>query len=207
MENPWKVIPFSDYEKHMSDPSVGQLQILNSIFYRQYSTYKPETLVYFGIGTGNGLEHVVAEHTKRVIGVDVNNEYLIECNARHCKGGFGLHLIDADINKNTIQLPPSDLFIANLFLEYVDLEKLVSLIVQYGKGDCILSTVVQKNNSEEFVSPTGIESLSALSNVHRTIIPEKLIETMKQNRFNLIFHNSYALPGKKELVRMDFQLQ
>ena len=36
MENPWKQVPLSSYELHMSQKNVAQLQILNKIMEKQF---------------------------------------------------------------------------------------------------------------------------------------------------------------------------
>lgn len=207
MDNPWRHIPFADYERHMSDPTVGQLGVLNSIFHQQYSAYHPASLVLFGICTGNGLEHVDPAFTRHVTGIDVNKEYLGECAARYGNRGFELTLIEADLNTDPVILPPSDLFVANLFLEYVDLQKFVSLVKESGNDGAVVSVVIQRNNSDSFVSKTNIKSLEALSGFHAAVGEPELIDTMQRNQFELIRTKTHPLPGKKEFIRLDFRMK
>ncbi|MBI2428105.1 MAG: methyltransferase domain-containing protein [Ignavibacteriales bacterium] len=204
MDNPWKHIPFSDYERHMSDPTVGQLSTLRTIFQQQYSTYKPASLVIFGICTGIGLEHVDPTFTKIVTGVDINAEYLKECASRFGKRGYELNLIEADLNVEPLTLHPSDLLIANLFLEYVDLQKFLSVVKEFGNERAAVSVVIQMNNNESFVSTTNIKSFESLSGFHVDIDPAQLQDTMERNLFELIYTKKYPLPGKKEFFRFDF---
>lgn len=207
MDNPWKQIPFSDYERHMSDPAVGQLSALSAIFREQYNSCRPPSLTIFGICTGNGLEHVDPKVTRIVTGVDVNGAYLKECASRFGKNGYELNLVEADLNLNTVILPPSDLFIANLFLEYVDLQKFLSVVKEFGNEGAIVSVVIQKNNDQSFVSKTNIKSVESLSGFHIAIQPEDLQDTMQRNRFELLFSKKYPLPGKKEFLRFDFRMK
>lgn len=207
MDNPWKHIPFADYERHMSDPSVGQLGVLNSLFRSQYSAYHPASLVVFGICTGNGLEHVDPKFTRRVSGIDVNAEYLSECAARYGKRGFELTLIEADLNTDPIILPPSDFFVANLFLEYVDLQKFISNVKESGNDGAVVSVVIQRNNSDSFVSQTNFKSLEALSEFHVDISEQELTDAMQRNQFELILSKKYPLPGRKEFLRLDFKMK
>lgn len=207
MDNPWKHIPFTEYERHMSDPSVGQLSVLNTVFQHQYSSFYPSSLTVFGICTGNGLEHVDPDITKTVTCIDVNREYLKECASRHGTRGFELTLIEADLNIGTITLPPSDLFIANLFLEYVDLQKFISVVKEFGNDGSVLSVVIQANNGESFVSKTNIKSLESLSGFHVAMQPEELTDTLRRNQFELLFKKRYPLPGKKEFLRLDFKMK
>ncbi len=206
MDNPWKYIPFADYERHMSDPSVGQLSVLSNIFQQQYSAYHPSSLVVFGICTGNGLEHIDPKFTRRVSGVDVNSEYLRECAARYGKRSFELLLIEADLNTDPIILSPSDLFVANLFLEYVDIQKFISIVKESGNDRAVVSVVIQRNNSESFVSNTNMKSLETLIGFHVDVREQELTDAMQRNQFELIFSKKYPLPGKKEFIRLDFRM-
>lgn len=203
MDNPWKQIPFSDYERHMSDPAVGQTSVLNSIFREQYTTYLPLSLTVFGICTGNGLEHVDSKITSVVTGIDVNKEYLSECASRYRHRGYILNLIAADLNSDTLVLPATNLFIANLFLEYVDSQKFLSVVKESSEDDAVVSVVLQLSNSTSFVSQTNIKSLDVLSDFHVDVQKDELIDTMMRNSFELIFSQKYPLPGGKEFLRLD----
>ncbi|MEW5799561.1 MAG: class I SAM-dependent methyltransferase [Bacteroidota bacterium] len=190
----------------MSDPAVGQLSVLNSIFRLQYSAYHPVSMVVFGICTGNGLEHVDPKFTRHITGIDVNSEYLGECAARYGNRGFELSLIEADLNTDPIILSSSDLFVANLFLEYVDLQKFVSLVKESANDGAVVSVVIQQNNNESFVSKTHMKSLEVLTGFHVDVSKTELIYTMQRNRFELLFSKKYPLPGKKEFIRLDFRM-
>lgn len=207
MDNPWKHIPFSDYERHMSQPSVGQLSVLNRIFQEQYTSYHPSSLALFGVCTGNGLEHIDSNITKYVVGIDVNGEYLKECASRHSTHGFELQLLEANINHATVTLPPSDLYVANLFLEYVDIHKFLAVIKEYAFEDAVVSTVIQINNDQSFVSKTNISSLKLLDGYHIEIKKEELIDSMQRNQLDLIFSKKYPLPSTKEFLRLDFRMK
>jgi hypothetical protein len=207
MDNPWKHISFSDYERHMSDPAVGQLQVLNSIFREQYATYHPASLTVFGICSGNGLEHVDPAVTSLVTGLDVNGEYLRECSSRFSSRGYRLHLIEADLNLESVHLPPSNLFVANLFLEYVDIQKFLSAVKECAADDAVVSIVIQVNHSESFVSVTAMKSLEVLSTFHVDVSESEMVDTMIRNSFEPIFAKKYPLPGKKEFLRHDFRLR
>lgn len=206
MPNPWKNIPAADYEAHMSSASVGQLQALNKIFRLQYQRYNPKVMAVFGICTGNGLEHINPIVTSDVFGVDVNSEYLNICKMRHGTKGFALHVIEADINDTTVQFPACDLIIADLFLEYVELEKFIEQVRIISHGSTVLSVAIQANNEQLFVSETDYQSLQSLSAFHHDIEPNEFASTMKQQKFKLVFSERYSLPSGKELVRFDFSV-
>ena len=64
MNNPWKCINLSDYEKHMALASVKQLQALNQMMKGQLNKYNVQTVMILGVAGGNGLEHVDTEINK-----------------------------------------------------------------------------------------------------------------------------------------------
>lgn len=83
MSNPWKKINLNDYESHMSLDNVYQLQALNEMMKEQFTTYDIESLMILGVAGGNGLEHIDNEKIKKVYGVDVNKDFLTECEKRY----------------------------------------------------------------------------------------------------------------------------
>src|SRR5690349_6145305 len=74
--NPWTVVPAADYERHMGPDGVNQLAPLSQLFQEVYLAAQPDRVLVLGCATGNGLEHVDPSVTKRVVGVDVNLQYL-----------------------------------------------------------------------------------------------------------------------------------
>lgn len=79
MSNPWESIDLSDYESHMSLDGVGQLQALNALMREQLFSREVKSVMILGVAGGNGLEHIKSGDFERVYGVDINPEYLAEC--------------------------------------------------------------------------------------------------------------------------------
>jgi ubiquinone/menaquinone biosynthesis C-methylase UbiE len=96
--NPWLLIPADEYEGHMSDESVGQLQALNKIFCDNLKFYLPESLCVLGCTTGNGFEHIIPAITKKITGIDLNENYLKILRERFGEKFSGMELICADLN-------------------------------------------------------------------------------------------------------------
>jgi hypothetical protein len=207
MENPWRLIPFEEYERHMSDASVGQTYMLDAIMKMQYASCTAHTVIIFGVGTGNGLRHIDPARTREVIGIDINADYLAVCKERYDHGAYPLRLITTDVDHASFTLPPADLIIANLFLEYVDLQHWISLIQQCLHSGTVLSVVLQRNNEAPFVSNTGNERLRLLAEYHHDVQPDEFIAAMKRNSLVCFFQEVYDLPGKKQFVRLDLRLE
>ena len=190
----------------MSSPSVGQLKVLNKIFCLQYQQYNPKSLALFGICTGNGLEHINPKVTRNVYGIDVNSEYLRYCKERFSNRGYALHLVEADVNETTVQFPPCDLIVANLFLEYVEVNKFLEQVKIISHSSTILSVVLQLNNAQSFVSKTEFKSLESLSGFHHDIESNGFAEEMKRHQYEFLFKERYPVLNGKEFVRLDFSV-
>jgi len=91
--NPWTVVPAADYERHMGPQGVDQLAPLSAIFEEVYAAAQPDRLLVLGCATGNGLEHVNPAVTKRIVGVDVNLQYLGVARQRFIGLGARLELV------------------------------------------------------------------------------------------------------------------
>jgi ubiquinone/menaquinone biosynthesis C-methylase UbiE len=88
MTNPWLSIPEADYVGHMSHPAVNQRSVLNRLMRNVLEDVQPRTFLVLGCSTGNGLEHVNAAVTERVLAVDVNASYLQRLVDRFPNPGF-----------------------------------------------------------------------------------------------------------------------
>lgn len=76
MKSPWLDIPLDDYESHMTLPYVGQAQLLSRLLSEAIESYRPSSLALLGCAGGNGLERVPSTSVERVVGIDINPQYL-----------------------------------------------------------------------------------------------------------------------------------
>jgi len=201
-QNPWLQISAEDYERHMSDEKVGQLQALNQIFKDILNEYSPESLCVLGCTTGNGFEHIKTKTTNSVVGIDINEEYL-----RILKERFGevipeMVLICSDLND--LDLPPNsfDMIHAALLFEYVDVEITLSKISKWLKGNGVLSVVLQlPNDKSSPVSETQYQSLKLLSPILNLVNPDSFRLAAKKSGLKEIKNFEYDLKtGKKFFV-------
>ncbi len=132
--NPWLRVSAADYEGHMAHPSVDQLDFLAARFADALREFAPRRLALLGCATGNGLEQVDPERVERVLGVDINPEYLEVAEARHrSRLGERLILRRADLGDPvaaTAALAPGDfdLIHAALLFEYLEAARLLPLL-------------------------------------------------------------------------------
>ncbi|GMQ63576.1 class I SAM-dependent methyltransferase [Vallitalea maricola] len=126
--NPWLKVPYEDYERHMSDEDVCQLQTLNLIFKTHVKNLKPKSVLVLGCTGGNGFEHINDEITEIVVGVDINKDYLDRCRKLYSNKNYILDLRCMDISTEDILIQNIDFISCALLLEYVDNQALLSKI-------------------------------------------------------------------------------
>ncbi len=186
--NPWCVVPASDYEAHMGPRGVDQLAPLSQIFQEVYVATQPDRVLVLGCATGNGLEHVDPSVTKRVVGVDVNLQYLGIARQRFFHLGPRLELYNADVEK--FRSPPGsfDLVHAALVLEYVYPEVLVRKIAEWLADGGTCSVVVQLPGGDGPEPPS--RAMRAIQRAMRLVNPEELTAAFEQ----------YKLPRRRSKV-------
>ena len=201
--NPWKEVALSDYESHMSLDSIAQLQALNEMMYGQIYDYDAADVMIMGIAGGNGLNHIDPVKIRRVYGVDINGDYLRKCRERFGNLGDALVTIQADLTDESTELPPADLVIANLLLEYVGYAPFARNIQHIAPK--YVSVIIQINEGNEFVSDSPYQhSFDKLNEVYHHIDSAGLTEVMKQIGYNLLKETKQNLPNGKALERLDF---
>ncbi len=203
MSNPWKEIDLSDYENHMSLDSVYQLQILNEMMREQFEEYDIDTIMILGIAGGNGLEHINKEKIRKVYGIDVNPNFLLECKRRYDELGDILETICVDLLEDNLQLPCCDLLVANLLVEYIGYEcfrKIIKLV-----KPLYVSCVIQINTGDSFVSDSPyIHAFDCLEEVHHQMEECNLVECMSKADYRLRKAKEQLLPNGKKFIRLDF---
>jgi len=204
MTNEWNKIELSDYENHMSDPNVLQLQILNRITQKQINVYNPLSLVFLGVAGGNGLEY--CKDIRQVYAVDINKNYLDTCLKRFPYSN--IEFIHIDLNKDNLNLRNIDLVIANLIFEYINEEIVVPKISKILNAGGVLSIVFQIDSNNSFISKTKYsEKLTCLDIIHHTVKENYLHNILDKNNFTKVSEENYSLPNKKSLKRIDYKLR
>jgi len=204
LENPWREIKLSDYEKHMKLDSVAQLQALNEIMKQQFQSYSVKKIMILGIAGGNGLEHIDKSKVEKVYGVDINPAYLEECGKRYMDLSGILELICTDLLQGNRILPHADLLVADLLIEYIGyacFQKVVEAV-----KPTYVSCVIQINVDETFVSDSPyLHAFERLDEVHHQMEENTLWEMMKKIGYEQEKVSAKLLPNGKKLVRMDFK--
>lgn len=201
--NPWKEVPYADYERHMSHESVGQLASLSEITKEKVEQRYPQTVAVYGACTGNGFAHFVEART--VYAVDLNPTYLSVLYERYEPILNELILVQADITTDAVAIPPNsvDLVICHLFLEYVDLERAFASIRQTLRPGGLLNIVLQRSNDTGWVSHTGVTTLQPVAAIANEVSEETLFRYAAPD---LCFdgRQTYRMPNGKSLISCDF---
>jgi len=171
--NPWLSIPWEDYEGHMASPEVLQAQFISETFGSVLREYSPKVTAVLGCSTGNGFEYIDPSVTQKIIGVDINPEYLEVLQDRYRSSLPGLKLICADLATLELDAGSCDLIFCGLVFEYVEPRDLVVKMARWlgFKGKLIVVLQLPSEKSK-VVSETKYESLKRLDPIMRLVEPE-----------------------------------
>ncbi|HET6348663.1 MAG TPA: class I SAM-dependent methyltransferase [Candidatus Krumholzibacteria bacterium] len=195
--SPWLGIPLSDYEAHMALPEVAQAKLLANVLESLLRTHRPRSLAIIGCAGGNGFDRVDPAVTRRVVGIDLNADYIAAARERYGARTRGLELVACDVENDELEIEPVDFVYAALVLEYVDvrrvLKRLHALLIPGG----MLATVVQLPGSVP-VTPSPFASLETLTPVMHLVDPVVLEETARASGYRGIERRREQSGGGKQ---------
>ena len=209
MDNPWKSISIKDYINHMGHENVYQLQAINTIINNQLNlAYK--NIAILGITDGNGLEHIDASKINKIIGIDINHDYLKVCKSKfnHLNDILYLHCIDMiNEKKKAIELLSDiDYVIADLIIEHIHLDNFIDIISGMNSENKIVSCVIQHNTDSSVISQSGSEkAFKCLIPLIEEVNESSLINQMDLINHKLVYKEEYLLPNNKSFIRLDFK--
>jgi hypothetical protein len=197
--NPWQEIPLADYEAHMQSDVVGQAAALSELFAEALELRAPASVAVLGVAGGNGLERIDQKQTKRVVGVDLNPQYIAAVRERFAQM-TGLELYASDLAVETLALAPVELVHAALVFEHAGvgmcLENALALMTPQG----VLSVVVQLPSTQsQVVGSSGVASVAKLSSHFKLVDPAALTRTLAERGLQPIHENTLSVPGGKRL--------
>jgi ubiquinone/menaquinone biosynthesis C-methylase UbiE len=184
-QNPWLSVPASDYEGHMNSEIVGQLPVLNRIFENVLQELPARNLAVLGCGTGNGFEHINPQLVERVLGIDINPEYLSVLRKRYGSKLPMLELICSDLDTFSCPDYSFDLIYAALIFEYVDFEKILKRVSNWLTMNGTLVAVLQLPSLEShMISETPYPSIRSIEPIMRLVDPGIFSEKAEKYRLN-----------------------
>jgi SAM-dependent methyltransferase len=173
MVNPWLNIPAADYEGHMDSSNVDQLSFLARTFKETLEHHDCDTVALLGCATGNGLEHVKREFTRRVTAVDINPEYLGVLRQRYGNSVPGLEAVQDDLESCELEKQAYSLIFAGLVFEYLEPQALLQRIAKWLQVDGILVAVLQMPAEGASVTETPYTSIKSLNSIFNLIDPKQ----------------------------------
>lgn len=207
MRNPWLDIPLADYEDHMALPNVGQAQLLSDVFASALSKYEPRSVAVLGCAGGNGFDRVSSKVTKRVVGVDLNPNYLLHTRTRFDHRIPLLELLVGDVQKDDFSFAPVELVFAGLLFEYVDAEAVLAKIRAMLCPRGMLLTVVQlPSTTIAEITPSQFDSLRSLSSVMHLLSPKLLTQLAAAHGYDETEAQTLEAAGGKEFQVQSFRL-
>lgn len=202
-DNPWLTIPLADYEAHMALPQVGQAQLLADLFAAELRARSPASVAVLGCAGGNCFEHAPA--ALRVVGVDVNGDYVAAARARFAHRLPRLELHVADLERTQLELEPVELVFAALVLEYVEPEVVLDRISRWLAPSGTLTTVLQLPGADSpEITPSPFTSLERLAPRLRLLAPERLAQIAARSDLRTLDAHTVTATGGKRFAVQSF---
>lgn len=206
MKNPWREIPAGDYIGHMSSQEVAQYQALNRNFAETLAVIRPSELLVLGCSVGNGFEHVDPLVTSRLVGVDLNPDYLQRVVERFSNREFALEVHCADLAEYSFEPAAFDLVYAALIFEYISWLELLPRVVASLRPGGVLSVVLQRpSRTSPAVTQTRFVTLRALETLFHFVDPDVLVSAAARLDVRLESRHAEALPGEKAFEVLRFR--
>jgi len=181
----------------MSSVEVQQLGTLSDLFAEAIGRCRPMSIAVLGIAGGNGLERIDKTITARVVGLDLNPQYLEAVRQRYSHL-TGLELQCVDLSQQHVALEPVQLVHAALIFEHagVDccLENAISMIVPGGNLSVVLQLPAESGKT---VGASRFASIQNLKSHFSLISPSWLCELLAGHGFRLTYQTTRALPAGK----------
>ena len=199
MSNPWLSVPLSDYEGHMQSPGVQQLQPLSELFAQALALRRPASVAIVGIAGGNGLDQIDPATTQRIVGLDINPEYLATVRERYATlQQLELHCVD--LTQQRLELARVDLVHVALVFEHTGtgmaFENALDLVAPGGA----LSVVLQlPGDPGQDVGKSGYDSIQKHSGHFQLIPPETFAKMVGARGFRLAHESRHDVPAGKAL--------
>ncbi|MEM1409712.1 MAG: class I SAM-dependent methyltransferase [Pseudomonadota bacterium] len=175
--NPWLDIPAEDYEGHMSAPDVGQAAFLSEQFAKALTTHDAAAVSLLGCATGNGLEKIDPNTTRRLLVVDINRAYLDILDSRFTQLADILEAVEANLETFLFEEEAFTLMFGGLIFEYVALEQTLKNIAAALQANGTFVAILQlPSENVSMISNTPFKSLTKVASIMRLVEPEAFVE-------------------------------
>ena len=199
MDQPWLQVTLQDYEGHMGAAGVDQLAPLADLFAEALAFCRPQSVAIFGIAGGNGLRHIDLRATSRVVGIDINPDYLTAVQNRFPElKQLELHRLD--VAKERPQLEPVEMVHVALPFEHTGLTPcLENCLCLVASGGNFVSVLQLPSPVQAAVANTNFPSMQNLKDHFVLIDPASFSAAVERNGFSLLLEKQHPLPAGKAL--------
>ena len=205
MKQPWLQVALDDYEGHMGAASVNQLAPLADLFAEALAFCQPRSVAIVGIAGGNGLQHLDPRITKRIVGIDINTDYLAAVRHRF-PALEQLELHHLDMAKERPRLDSVDMVHAALLFEHTGLSPcLENCLSLTGPGGRFVAVLQLPSATQSAVANTGFPSIQHLKEHFALIDPASFSADLAHNGFSPALEKHRSLPGGKAFWMGIFQ--
>jgi len=187
-------------------PHVGQAQLLANILENAIDDYSPRSVAILGCAGGNGFERILGRPIQRVVGIDINTDYVERTRSRFENLLPSLELFVGDVQADEFGFEPVELIFAGLFFEYVEIDTVLGKIPMMLCPEGVLVVVLQLPSAEPEVTPSPFMSLGVLSSVMHLVPPRRLAQLAANAGFNLLEDRTTDTIGTKKLNVQIFSL-
>jgi SAM-dependent methyltransferase len=207
MRSAWLDIALADYEGHMAEPGIGQAEMLATQFGEFLGTWSPASVAIIGCAGGNGFDRLRVDVTRRVVGIDINPQYIQELAYRYRARIPGLELYVHDIQEPVARIAPVDFIYAALVFEYVASRPVLHNLKSLCRPGGVLVTVLQLPSDHAApVSESPFTSLKGLGAAMRLVAPDSQVADAAEVGFSLHSSRRVRLSSGKEFAVQAFRL-
>ena len=206
MRSAWLDIPLADYEGHMAVPGVGQAEMLATLFAELLGQWTPASAAVIGCAGGNGFDRLRVDVTRRVVGIDINPQYIQELAYRYAAAIPGLELYVRDIQEPVERIAPVDFIYAALVFEYVAPKPVLQNLRSICRPGGVLATVLQlPSDHASPVSDSPFTSLKGLTSAMQLVSPAALAADANEVGFRFLSSRLLRLSSGKEFAVQAFE--
>jgi len=199
MPNPWLNIPLADYEGHMRSDEVQQLDALSELFAAALERCQPISVAVLGVGGGNGLDRIDSSVTRRVVGLDVNRDYLDEARKRY-GGACNLSLHCVDLAEERVELEAVRLVHAALVFEHAGIDRCLENAVSLVDSGGALCVVLQlPGQAGQEIDAANFLSMQTLKDNFALIDLISFQRTLASVGFRIVHEVLRPVPAGKSL--------
>ncbi len=194
MSSAWLNTELEIYESHVALETVGQAAAIREAIKEATEILKPQSFLYLGCAGGNGLE---AFSTQRVVGLDLNETYLVRARERWPAA----ELIQCDLNHALPNVGSFDLAFGALVFEYIEnLQELLDQLSECVSGHLVVLILATREGAPAVSDSPYRQMLQPVGSEFRYLPIESFLDTARSARFDVIEQKEIPLPAGKYFV-------